>query len=521
MLSGDERLIVGSTELFGSDDLLASRLAEVLAELRIAVDATDDDAVLSSDAEQWARRLADARRIDPPRVEVAAAELELERPDADFDAASRSKTDLGFDAGDGATAATYRLRISVPVTGEIELLRARPSVGATPLRGDLEPGHVIREWLWPAERGAQTFDGELETFTARVADGARQLAREVDSFNAVLPERARAAIDERRMAILSEREFVGALSLPVKRARDPRSSIHGRLLARVAKWQAPPRNLLLSALVLLVLPWDDVLIDVLYAGDPKAPALGVYVIWILFDVSLIWVVLAGGRMVRPAFVYGGIAAGLDVVLGVVYYSLTEYGTAYMVITALVQIAYLALITTVMWVRLKGPVPQDRWQGRWLGFGHPLDTAQARRRPRLFVFVVPLIVSIAVAYAAAYAASLTCATGASHHGCSSYGPPIGLSFFDESAHIIAILLIALAIEARLLVAGRRPEERSLVAVTALGLAVGIAASLTAAAAHSETLPLTFWLTVQALALGLTTLLMLPFLGEPPSSGQHEP
>ena len=54
---------------------------------------------------------------------------------------------------------------------------------------------------------------------------------------------------------------------------------------------------------------------------------------------------------------------------------------------------------------------------------------------------------------------------------------------------------------------------MVAVTALGLAVGIAASLTAAAAHSETLPLTFWLTVQALALGLTTLLMLPFLGDP--------
>ncbi len=113
-------------------------------------------------------------------------------------------------------------------------------------------------------------------------------------------------------------------------------------------------------------------------------------IWILFDLSLIWVVLASGRMVRPAFVYAGIAATLDVMLAAVYYWLTEYSTAYMVITALLQIGYLALITTVMWVRLKGPVRQDRWQGRWLGLGRRLDTAEAQRRPSLFLFVVPLL-----------------------------------------------------------------------------------------------------------------------------------
>jgi len=511
MLSENERTIAGSTALSGSGEALTDRFGAVLGQLRSAVDATDDDAVVGSDSDQWARRLARELRIDPPRVDVTGAELELERqPTAD--------ESTGSEADDPPIEAAHRLRILIPVTGEITLLRSRPPAGATPLPGDLEVGHLVREWIWPAERGARAFDREVETFTAAVAERADQIAGEVEAFNASLPERARATIEDRRTVILSEREFVGALSRPVRRARDPRATARGRLLARVAKWQAPPRNLLLSALVLLVLPWDDVLIDVLYAGDPRAPALGVYVIWILFDVSLIWVVLASGRMVRPAFVYAGIAAALDVLLGVVYYSLTEYSVAYMVITALVQIAYLALITTVMWVRLKGPVPQHRWQGRWLGFGHPLDTAEARRRPRLFVFVVPLIVSIAVAYAAGYAASFTCAAGASEHGCGSYGPPIGLSFFDESAHIIAILLIALAIEARLLVGGRRPEERSLVAVTALGLAVGIAASLTAAAAHSETLPLTFWLTVQALALGLTTLLMLPFLGDPPPSPQ---
>ena len=47
-------------------------------------------------------------------------------------------------------------------------------------------------------------------------------------------------------------------------------------------------------------------------------------------------------------------------------------------------------------------------------------------------------------------------------------------------------------------------------TMLGLAIGIAASLSAAAANTETLPLVFPLTVQALAIGVTTTLMLPFL-----------
>ncbi len=516
MLSGDERLIAGPTELFGSDGVLAGRFADVLAQLQGAVDATGDDAILDIDAEQWSQRLVHGLRIAPPRVDVVAAQLELERLAA-------VTAESGPEKGDRPIAETYRLRISIPVTGEIELLRSRSRAGTAPLRGDLEAGRAVREWIWPAERGADAFEREVETFTAAVGDGAGEIAREVERFNAALPDRARATIADRRTAILSEREFVGALSLPVSRAADPRSSVRGRLLARVTKWQAPPRNLLLSALVLLVLPWDDVLIDVLYAGDPRAPALAVYVIWILFDMSLIWVVLASGRMVRPAFVYAGIAAALDVIFGVVYYGLTEYGAAYMVITGLLQIGYLVMITTIMWVRLKGPVREDRWQGRWLGLGHPLDTTEAQRRPSLFMFVVPLLVSIAVAYAAAYAASLTCVTGAGagEHACGSYGPRIGSAFFDESAHIIAILLVALAIEARLLVGGRLREERSLVAVTALGLAVGIAASLTAAAAHSETLPLTFWLTVQALALGLTTLLMLPFLGDPAPAPEHGP
>jgi len=285
----------------------------------------------------------------------------------------------------------------------------------------------------------------------------------------------------------------------------PPSSRWRRLLARVAGWRAPPRNLLLSGLVLLVFPWDDILIDALYGGNPRLPTLVVYGVWSMFDFSVIWVLLASGRLVRPAFVYGAITVALDAMLALVYVGLTQYTGAYIMATAALRVAYLVLIATVMWVRLSPTPSATGWFGRWFGLG-----GHARAVPPLFTFVVPLLVSIGVAYAATFFAALTCAGHGALHVCGAYGPPIGHAFFAEAAHIVAILLVALAIEARLLVDRSGAEERALIGVTMVGLGVGIATSLTAAAANSETLPLVFGLTVQALAIGVTTTLMLPFL-----------
>jgi hypothetical protein len=228
-------------------------------------------------------------------------------------------------------------------------------------------------------------------------------------------------------------------------------------------------------------------------------------------------------------VYGAITVGLDAMLAAVYLGLTQYTTAYIVATAVLRVAYLVLITTVMWVRLSDGHSSTSWLGRWLGLGGrgrtagvdgsdraPLEAVEPSRLPPLFTFVAPLLISIAVAYAATFFAALTCAGHGGQHVCSAYGPPIGHAFFAEAAHIVAILLVALAIEARLLVDRSGAEERALVGVTMLGLAVGIATSLTAAAADAQTLPLVFPLTVQSLAIGVTTTLMLPFLRFSPDS-----
>ena len=117
------------------------------------------------------------------------------------------------------------------------------------------------------------------------------------------------------------------------------------------------------------------------------------------------------------------------------------------------------------------------------------------------------------FAAVLAADATCTTAHHAEECISYGPPIASAFFDQAAHIIAVLLIGLAIEARLLVeqqGAEHREERALVTITVLGRALGIAASLTASAADAQKLPFTFPLTVEALALGLATIVQLPRL-----------
>jgi hypothetical protein len=291
------------------------------------------------------------------------------------------------------------------------------------------------------------------------------------------------------------------------------------------RFAPPPRNLLLTALVVFVFPWDDIVIDAL---AKLKPGLGPYVIygaWIALDCLLIWVVLASARQL--AAVYVAVTAGLDVITAVYYNDVALWSVPYIVLGGILDIAYLALISVVLKVVVDERDRTEDWRGKWLGVRVKQPAAvrndsgcfervsselfiepQPREgQPPLFHFVIPLIISVGVAYAAALAAGATCVNHT--HKCSDYGPPIGSGFFDQAAHIIAVLLVALAIEARLLI-GRQGKERMLVTITVIGFALGIAAALTASAADAHKIPLTFALTVQALALGLATIVMLPGL-----------
>jgi hypothetical protein len=269
MSSEDQCFITGSSMLFCSDEPLALRFGDAVAKVQAAVDAVDDVAVLAADAPEWSRRLGVDHRVRPPSVEIAAAVLEYQGQIAVDGADQFVLSD--FPAGrDRHRSRGRRLSVSIPVTGELELLASRPSAGAAPVSADLEDGCVRRRWVWPESYGAAAFSREAEAFKAAVAEGVEGIAADVEQFNESLPDIAGNAIEDRRRAIRSEREFLESLPIPITRNHSTAPSAWRRVLARVAGWPAPPRNLLLSALVLLVFPWDDVLIDAIYSGDPRS-----------------------------------------------------------------------------------------------------------------------------------------------------------------------------------------------------------------------------------------------------------
>jgi hypothetical protein len=129
----------------GSDEPLALRFGDVVAKVQAAVESVDHPAVLAADAVEWSRRLAVEHRVRAPSVEIAAAVLEYQGQIV-VDGAEPVALSTSTAEGDRHPPRGHRLSVSIPVTGELELLASRPSAGATPVSADLEDGCVRRRW---------------------------------------------------------------------------------------------------------------------------------------------------------------------------------------------------------------------------------------------------------------------------------------------------------------------------------------------------------------------------------------
>ena len=144
MFIEDEHFITSRGLLFGSSTALGQRIREVDSQIASAVASLSDDEVLSLDADEWAIRVAEELMIDAPMVDVEAAEvLTLGRINVDC----TGKPGISFSMTEiQVLRPGYRFRVQVPVTGESELLVARPTAGMEPLRADLADGYIVRSW---------------------------------------------------------------------------------------------------------------------------------------------------------------------------------------------------------------------------------------------------------------------------------------------------------------------------------------------------------------------------------------
>jgi hypothetical protein len=131
MSSKDQRFIPGSTMLFCSDEPLTLRFRDAAAKVRAAVEAVGDVAVLAADAREWSRQLGVDHRVRPPSVEIAAAVLEYQGQIV-VDGADHFALSAYPEERHSRRSRGHRLSVSIPVTGEVELLASRPSVGAAP-----------------------------------------------------------------------------------------------------------------------------------------------------------------------------------------------------------------------------------------------------------------------------------------------------------------------------------------------------------------------------------------------------
>jgi hypothetical protein len=218
MFIEDEHFITSSKVLFAATDAFDQRIRAVDTQIASAVSSLTDDEVLSLDADEWASRVAQELMIDAPQVDIEAAELlTLGRIEVDC----TGKPGISYSMNEiQVLRPGYRFRIKVPVTGDSGLLVFRPSAGMEPLRADLADGYIVRSWDWPKELGTDTFDRSVEAFKHTLAVGTERVARDLNELNKHIAGRARAALDQRRQAVLSERDFLGALKVPVKPAPD-------------------------------------------------------------------------------------------------------------------------------------------------------------------------------------------------------------------------------------------------------------------------------------------------------------
>ena len=216
MFIEDEHFITSSKVLLASGTALGQRIREVDAQIASVVGSLTDDELLSLDASKWAIRVAQELTIEAPKIDIEAAELlALGRIDVDC----TGKPGISYSMNEiQVLRPGYRFRIQVPVTGESGLLVDRPSAGMEPLRADFADGFIIRSWDWPKELGTESFDRSVAAFKHTLAVGAERVAQDINEFNKFIAGRAQTALDRRRQAVLSERDFLGALKVPVKPA---------------------------------------------------------------------------------------------------------------------------------------------------------------------------------------------------------------------------------------------------------------------------------------------------------------
>lgn len=217
----DDFFVRSQETLFGDFPSRTRAMDAAKAQITNAIAAASEVEVLEAEEETWADGLVAEHRLLTPSVDTSARELRQHK-----------KLEVNCTGAPGITYTTseygevkrpgHQLSLSVPYTGDANLLRTATSeTGHLNLKVDVEDGRIVRKWEWPEVKGADAFNEEVEEYLRTLDRGTEAVAEEIRLFNAeVLPRHALGQIDERKKEVLSGREFLGAIKIPVKRDLD-------------------------------------------------------------------------------------------------------------------------------------------------------------------------------------------------------------------------------------------------------------------------------------------------------------
>jgi len=235
----------GETQTLFAQADLADWLASLHRDCKAQIVATSEETLLGADADAWAEQLVAAFSVEPVAIHHDGVELE-DLGECQVDV----RHDPGRDVVDASRPVLIPGRkavVHIPFVGDEKLLRCRPSQFSTiPPRAAIDSGEVKLFFEWPPNRRPA-----IKTATdALIADIERHVGwqrPDLERFNRQLPDFVRQIIATRRERVLSDREHLDALGIPLRRRDDAPTTYAAPGIRRRPAPVAPNRRCAVSA----------------------------------------------------------------------------------------------------------------------------------------------------------------------------------------------------------------------------------------------------------------------------------
>jgi hypothetical protein len=213
--------IHNDTPLFQHSVPLSERLAEDHFLIEQAVEREPDAALLNADAQKWVGGLAEAHRHVPPSPRIDDADFRDEGP-VQANVAGQPGISMNIVElhSDTVLRDGHRIVVTVPVDGEIELLKYWPVTGASEHPGEIADDTIQLRFEWPLELGAPAMRDRVEELLVQLQAGAANVALQVEEHNRALVEHAQGVIQRRRAYLLQHQSFLDDLNVPIRRRDD-------------------------------------------------------------------------------------------------------------------------------------------------------------------------------------------------------------------------------------------------------------------------------------------------------------